>query len=1013
MSASDVHPHLSEDYCMYRGRRLGGAYFCSSLSVFVGGLVILLLCKFGSRAIRRLRVLPKHNRTHPQDVDPDAVLSLRNSLRMWAFSIISAQRRPGKILTLLTFCVHLCSVVTYMIMTAYPVEHCMQDYTALFMVDVVFNLFYVVNFGLRFIAAQDKLLAWVELKSLIDFFTIIPSFIGLFTKRAWLGLKFLRALNFLELPRVLQLLNIPHSNTSLKLTRLIAVLVGSLLTAAGALHLLENSGDPWSSPPNIYIRTYFETVYCLVVTMSTVGYGDVVAHTVSGRFFIIVFIITGLGLFASYVPEVFGIIMNRKRFKGSYTNTSGETHVVVCGHITLANASAFMREFLHKDRGDVYIKVLFLGNFHPNQELVDFFSLHFLQASFYEGSVLKRRDLERVMMSKASACLILCDRFTDDQNNEDVANLMRVISIKRYCPDTRVIVQIFKHSSKVYLQNVPNWDWSRGDAVICLAELKLGFMAQSCQVPGLSTLLANLFTMQSEVENEGDSWQNLYRQGLCNEMYTEYLSSAFNSMSFSQASKFCFLKLKLLLIGIEYQSGDDDLSVLVNPPSNIMIKNRTLGFFIASNAAHAKRASFYCFMCHSDIKDLTKMRPCTCTSWKDVPYRNFSSVSVGCRRPSFGVMPCSFSDRLCELLTENQLQQNVGQVEEEEVKLDSTGLFHWCTPVPLQDITLTRQAAPVVSAESSLTSLELKTVVFLADPLYFIREWPSIHYFPNVYFLPGSPLCGADLKALSVERCVMCVVLNAFSCVREHEPAMQDKETILSCVNLYSILFSQELNLKHTRSPGHRDFAPTSGPSCLPQTGATVPLLVELENTSNVQYISNMDGAEMFSRLSLTQAFAEGSVFSMDFLDSLAAATYFNARVPALICTLVTGGDTPVLEAQLAENDHLDEGNMSPQLRALRQRSKLVQLALDEKPLTHFKCNHFKDLFCQALENLEIMCFGLYRLLDPTNASLKRYVITNPPADLPLLPTDKVFCSVPFHQSYLLIRTEAASSPQL
>ncbi|XP_037387812.1 calcium-activated potassium channel subunit alpha-1 [Pygocentrus nattereri] len=241
---------------------------------------------------------------------------------------------------------------------------------------------------------------------------------------------------------------------------------------------------------------------------------------------------------------------------------------------------------------------------------------------------------------------------------------------------------------------------------------------------------------------------------------------------------------------------------------------------------------------------------------------------------------------------------------------------------------------------------------------------------------------------------------------------MQDKETILFCVNLYSVRFSQELNLKHTRSPGH-DFAWTSGPLCLPRTGATVPLLVELENTSNVQYISKMDGAEMFSSLALTQAFAEGSVFSMDFLDSLMAATYFNTRVPALICTLVTGGDTPLLEAQLAENNHLDEGIMSPQLGALRQRSKLVQLALNMQPLKNFKCNHFKDLFCQALENLEIMCFGLYRLLDPTNASLKRYVITNPPADLLLLPTDKVFCSVPFHQSHLLIETETFSSPQL
>ena len=32
---------------------------------------------------------------------------------------------------------------------------------------------------------------------------------------------------------------------------------------------------------------------------------------------------------------------------------------------------------------------------------------------------------------------------------------------------------------------------------MCLAELKLGFIAQSCVAPGFSTLLANLFTMRS------------------------------------------------------------------------------------------------------------------------------------------------------------------------------------------------------------------------------------------------------------------------------------------------------------------------------------------------------------------------------------------------------------------------------------------------------------------------------------------------------------------------------------
>jgi hypothetical protein len=51
--------------------------------------------------------------------------------------------------------------------------------------------------------------------------------------------------------------------------------------------------------------------------------------------------------------------------------------------------------------------------------------------------------------------------------------------------------------SQAYLLNIPSWDWKRGDDVICLAELKLGFIAQSCLAPGFSTMMANLFAMRS------------------------------------------------------------------------------------------------------------------------------------------------------------------------------------------------------------------------------------------------------------------------------------------------------------------------------------------------------------------------------------------------------------------------------------------------------------------------------------------------------------------------------------
>ena len=46
------------------------------------------------------------------------------------------------------------------------------------------------------------------------------------------------------------------------------------------------------------------------------------------------------------------------------------------------------------------------------------------------------------------------------------------------------------------------WDWRRDDQAVCLNELKLGFIAQSCLAPGFSTLVSNLVIISSHKEDE-------------------------------------------------------------------------------------------------------------------------------------------------------------------------------------------------------------------------------------------------------------------------------------------------------------------------------------------------------------------------------------------------------------------------------------------------------------------------------------------------------------------------------
>ncbi|KAK4296380.1 hypothetical protein Pmani_031112 [Petrolisthes manimaculis] len=193
------------------------------------------------------------------------------------------------------------------------VEHC-QPWSAntTQQIDLAFNIFFMVYFFIRFIAASDKLWFMLEMYSFVDYFTIPPSFVSIYLDRTWIGLRFLRALRLMSVPDILQYLNVLKTSSSIRLAQLCSIFIAVWLTGAGIIHLLENTGDPWwlggngnhtrglenSGDPmefeNSHPLSYWTCVYFLIVTMSTVGYGDVYCHTVFGRTFLVFFLLVGL-----------------------------------------------------------------------------------------------------------------------------------------------------------------------------------------------------------------------------------------------------------------------------------------------------------------------------------------------------------------------------------------------------------------------------------------------------------------------------------------------------------------------------------------------------------------------------------------------------------------------------------------------------------------------------------------------------------------------------------------------
>ncbi|XP_011061804.1 PREDICTED: calcium-activated potassium channel slowpoke isoform X22 [Acromyrmex echinatior] len=1114
-----VQPPVTVEGCLKE--RKWWCFLLSSIFTFLAGLLIVLLWRaFAFLCCRKEPELspndPKQKEQKSARQGKEFEGTFMTEAKDWAGELISGQTTTGRILVVLVFILSIASLIIYFIdASSEVVERCQKwSNNITQQIDLAFNIFFMVYFFIRFIAASDKLWFMLEMYSFVDYFTIPPSFVSIYLDRTWIGLRFLRALRLMTVPDILQYLNILKTSSSIRLAQLVSIFISVWLTAAGIIHLLENSGDPFdfSNPQQL---SYWTCVYFLIVTMSTVGYGDVYCQTVLGRTFLVFFLLVGLAIFASSIPEIIELVGSRSKYSGEYKREHGKRHIVVCGHITYESVSHFLKDFLHEDREDVDVEVVFLHRKPPDLELEGLFKRHFTTVEFFQGTIMNPIDLQRVKVHEADACLVLANKYCQDPDAEDAANIMRVISIKNYSDDIRVIIQLMQYHNKAYLLNIPSWDWKQGDDVICLAELKLGFIAQSCLAPGFSTMMANLFAMRSfKTSPDTQAWQNDYLQGTGCEMYTETLSPSFTGMTFPQASELCFTKLKLLLLAIEIKGeGGSDSKISINPRGAKIAAN-TQGFFIAQSADEVKRAWFYCKACHEDIKDETLIKKCKCKnlgqqqrSWgrdlddhhppptftppelpkmvhvrgeisreRDDPnamrnHRNSigmtminSTKQVNKVKPNVNratndslsspnqpynqrsqeesayagyhlayevkkLMPTSRASGGTNVNNNGGLQVGIADdqakdfdFEKTEMKYDSTGMFHWSPSRNLEDCILDRNQAamtvlnghvvvclfadpdsPLIGLRNLVMPLrasnfhyhELKHVVIVGSVDYIRREWKMLQNLPKISVLNGSPLSRADLRAVNVNLCDMCCILSA-KVPSNDDPTLADKEAILASLNIKAMTFDDTIGV----------LSQVGSPIVLQRRGsvygANVPMITELVNDSNVQFLDQDDDDDPDTELYLTQPFACGTAFAVSVLDSLMSTTYFNQNALTLIRSLITGGATPELELILAEGAGLRGGYSTADSLANRDRCRVGQIALYDGPLAQYgEGGKYGDLFVAALKSYGMLCIGLYRYRfrdtsSSCDASSKRYVITNPPDDFTLLPTDQVFVLMQF-----------------
>ena len=150
---------------------------------------------------------------------------------------------------------------------------------------------------------------------------------------------------------------------------------------------------------NIEINSPLKALYFTIVTLSTVGYGDIYPVSTAGVIFVIALIISGLSIFLGAVTLVSGDFLNSRIEKMSGTISSIERRLLR-GHIVLIGydmTNAYLAEKLMKE-GKKFILI------SSDKIVVDKLRAAGIQA--YVADVTLKSDMQRFALDKAKYIVI-------------------------------------------------------------------------------------------------------------------------------------------------------------------------------------------------------------------------------------------------------------------------------------------------------------------------------------------------------------------------------------------------------------------------------------------------------------------------------------------------------------------------------------------------------------------------------------------------------------------------------
>lgn len=210
--------------------------------------------------------------------------------------IFGSETMMGKTFDVVLIISIICSVLVVMLGSVSEIQ---QQYSEmLFYFEWFFTLLFTLEYGLRLVAVKRPLLYARSFFGIVDFLSIVPTYLTLLIPTA----KYMLVIRILRLLRIFRVLKLTAymgeaqvlMGALSKSWRKILVFLHTILTLVvifgSLMYVIESSESGFTSIPR--------SMYWAMVTLTTVGYGDIAPQTALGQSIASLIMIMGYGIIA-------------------------------------------------------------------------------------------------------------------------------------------------------------------------------------------------------------------------------------------------------------------------------------------------------------------------------------------------------------------------------------------------------------------------------------------------------------------------------------------------------------------------------------------------------------------------------------------------------------------------------------------------------------------------------------------------------------------------------------------